>query len=171
MSVTPSYNPNSEGRKFQISLMLKMPIDIELEFSGMPSANYNQVEGNSESAVVISNKGKPELVDFQVLSNQILNQLLQACQETTTSQYEQDNLGNNQEDTNLAELKSVDTLLANVVANQQFTPPAAIQQLTTPMEKKQRGRLLDLINDSFTLSINSIGTIFFLGKLANYSWE
>jgi hypothetical protein len=151
--------------------MLKMPIDIELELSAMVSANSNQVEANSESTVVISNQGKPELEDVQVLSNQILNQLLQACQETTTSQYEQDNLENNQEDTNLGELKSVDTLLANVVANQQFTPAAAIQQLTPPIEKKQRGRLLDLINDSFTLSINSIGTIFFLGKLANYSWE
>ncbi|MCC5636982.1 hypothetical protein LC593_14145 [Nostoc sp. CHAB 5844] len=147
-----------------------MPIDIELELSVIPSVNYNQVEGNYESLEVISNKGT-ELEDVQVLSNQILNQLLQACQETTTSQYEQDNLENNQEDTNLAELKSVDTLLANVVANQQFTPPAAIQQLTPPIEKKQRGCLLDLINDSFALSINSISTIFFLGKLANYSWE
>jgi hypothetical protein len=171
MSVTPSHNPNSEGRKFQISLMLKMPIDIELELSGMPSANSNQVEGSSEFTVVMNNQGKPELEDIQVLSNQILNQLLQACQETTTSQYKQDNLGNNQEDTSLAELKGVDTLLANVVTNQQFTPPAAIQQLTPPIEKKQRRRFLDLINDSFTLSINSIGTIFFLGKLANYSWE
>lgn len=170
MSATPSYNLNSEGRKFQISLMLKMPIDIELELSGMPSTNHSQVEGNSESAVVISHKGKPELEDVHVLSNQILNQLLQACQDSTVAQHEQDNLGNNQKDT-IAEPYCVDTLSANVVAIQQFTPPAAIQQLTPPIEKKQRGRLLDLINDSFTLSINSIGTILFLGKLANYSWE
>ncbi|MBD2771031.1 hypothetical protein [Iningainema tapete] len=164
MSAVNLHNPHSEGRKVHISLMLKMPIDIELELSVMPSTIHSKVEGNSESAVVISNQGQPELEHVQLLSNQILNQLVQACQVIDTPLHQKQNdLENNQQDSTVTELKSKDTLLAQEQAIQEFTPPKGIQQLTSPIKEKPKGRLLDLLKDSFTLSVNSVGTILFLG--------
>ncbi|MBR8840184.1 MAG: hypothetical protein DSM106950_40890 [Stigonema ocellatum SAG 48.90 = DSM 106950] len=63
-----------EGNKIRVSMMLKVPIDIEIELLGMPSTPSSQgsVTGDSELA----------LDDFseqvRVLSNRIVAQLFQS---------------------------------------------------------------------------------------------
>lgn len=174
MSTETSSNSNSEKRKVQISFMIKMPVELELELSMPPTYQHleakklttsNQTEG-SDSVVLMSENGKLKSEDVQVLSNQIIEQLLytyQALFDSSHIQPTQNNLDNPQDHATSTEYFSLDnSLLEKEVSTQNFQ--VAIAQ-------KRSGRLLDILNDSFTFSINTLGTIFFIGKVANYSWE
>lgn len=171
MSALPEPNCPLEANKLHISLMLKVPIDIEVELLGM-SPTSHQVEDKGfvrqtedlKSAVVIS---EPSQVEFEeqirVLSNQIVAELFQGGEAFSTfeeTQYE-DNLVN-QETTSTAD-SAVDILLLE-------KDDAAIEEVTHTPEKQKR-RFIDSLNDGLTLAVNAVGTALFLGKLANYSWE
>lgn len=172
MSALNEPNSRLEGNKLHISLMLKVPIDIEVEL-GMSPIISHQAKGQDlvsqtedlKSAVVMSKVNQVEFDEqVRVLSNQIVTQLFQegeAFSKLQKTQY-QDNLLH-QESTYTANYKSVD-ILSSEKNN------AAIEEVTHTPERQKR-RIIDSLNDGLTLAVNVVGTALFLGKLANYSWE
>ncbi|MBW4447196.1 MAG: hypothetical protein KME38_10070 [Spirirestis rafaelensis WJT71-NPBG6] len=172
MSALPEPNCRLEGNKLHVSLMLKTPIDIEVELLGMsPTSHQVESEGfisqtdNFKSAVVMSEVTQLEFEEqIRVLSNQIVAELFQGGEAFYTfeeTQYE-DNLVN-QESTSTQDCSSVDILSLE-------KHNAAIEEVAYTSEKQKR-RFIDSLNDGLTLAVNAVGTALFLGKLANYSWE
>lgn len=172
MSALPEPNCRLEGNKLHVSLMLKLPIDIEVEL-GITATDSYQVEGKGfisqtedlKSATVISEVSQVEFEEqIRILSNQIVAELFQGAEVFSTfeeTQYE-DNLGN-QESTSTPEESTVDILLLE-------KDDAVIEEVTHTPERQKR-RIIDSLNDGLTLAVNAVGTVLFLGKLANYSWE
>ncbi|NJM69938.1 MAG: hypothetical protein HC862_06750 [Scytonema sp. RU_4_4] len=104
--------------------------------------------------------------DSQVLLNQLVGQLEQTGKIFSTlsqTQHEQENSGNDEQET-AQKRECINTLLSKEEL-------AVIQPQTPPHKRKIIGRVLDSFNDGFTLVANTMGTILFLGKVANYSWE
>ena len=172
MSALPEPNCRLEGNKLHVSLMLKVPIDIEVEL-GMSPIISHQAKGqdlvtqteNLKSAVVMSEVSQVEFEEqIRVLSNQIVTQLFQDSQ--VFSRFEEtqdeDHLAN-QESTPTLQKSAVDILLLE-------KDDAGIIEVTHTPEKQNR-RIIDSLNDGLTLAVNVVGTALFLGKLANYSWE
>ena len=165
----PTYQ--REGNKIRVSMMLKVPIDLELELLGMPGVGGSQIDGSPTgdfgSAVVMSGEGEADFYEeIRVLSNQLVAQLLQDRQVVSTfpqTQHEQDNPANQEEGTTKTE-RSINTWVPD-------SEKAVIQSATPPLEKKPTGRLLDSFNNGLTLAVNVVGSALFLGKLANYTWE
>lgn len=167
-----------QKRKINISIMLKVPIDLEIEVLGVPPTNCHQAEekkentnifnliGVSEPEIVINNANLADLDEnSQVLVSQIVDQLEQTGRIFSTlsqTQYEQDNPGNYEQEI-VEQCECVDTF-----STESF---AVIQPQTPQQNKKNMGRLLDSFNNSFALVVNTMGTVLFLGKLANYTWE
>ena len=95
----------------------------------------------------------------RVLSNQIVTEILhggQVFSPQDINQVESDNLENQQ-----PELSDANILLSN-------EKEVVIQLNQTEQQKR---RFIDSLNDGLTLGVNAVGTVLFLGKLANYSWE
>ncbi|MDF5717997.1 MAG: hypothetical protein PUP93_30070 [Rhizonema sp. NSF051] len=217
-----------EGNKIRVSIMLKVPIDLDLELLGMPPTSSSSVldspTGDSELEVEISGEGEADCYEnVQALSNQLVAQLLQNRQIETTSpqtQHEQDNLPNQPEGSAKAErsmntwspssekaarqpvtakeiLEKTRQPLSNRPSDQLSVSPTSPDMVelteeirrvplptlgegssdfseegrTPPFEKKLTGHLLDSFNNGLTLAVNVVGTVLFLGKLANYTWE
>lgn len=155
MSALPEPKCHLEGNKLHISLMLKVPIDIEVELGMLPTDSY-QVEGQGfisqtedlKSAVVMTEVSQVEFDEqIRILSNQIVAQIFQGNEAFSTFKETQD----------------VDILSLE-------KDNAAIEEVTHTAEKQNR-RFIDSLNDGLTLAVNVVGTALFLGKLANYSWE
>lgn len=159
-------------------MMLKMPIEIELDVLGLPPTRHHQIEEqeffsraeNSGATTVISEVGQADLYgDVRILSSQLVGQLDQGCQVFYTepqTQHEQDNSGIYERDT-AAKRECLNTL----ALEEGF---AAIQSHTPLLENKSTGNLLDLLdsfNDGLAYVINAMGVILCLDKLVNYSWE
>uniref|UniRef100_A0A0C1R4M3 Uncharacterized protein n=3 Tax=Nostocales TaxID=1161 RepID=A0A0C1R4M3_9CYAN len=160
--------------------MLKVPIDLEIEVAGVPPINNQPVEDNKENQQLFNfiGESEPEAIvngvnlaeldeDSQVLVSKLISQLEQKGKIFSTlsqTQYKQENLGNDEQEIAERQYEDVNTLLSK----DDFT---TIQPQTQLDKKKMTTRILDSLNDGFTLIINTVGTILFLGKLANYSWE
>ncbi|MFH7028398.1 MAG: hypothetical protein ACHBN1_24135 [Heteroscytonema crispum UTEX LB 1556] len=174
----------SEGNKLLVSFMLKVPIELEIELLGMPPTVQQQVKGqvkgqefvsqtgNSESAVVINEDTQAELYEkIRVISDQLVVQLLESCEAVSNSPPTQ-----HEKDIAKAEQFGIDTSLLKEEKQErkeEEKEEGTIPKVTppTPFEKKRMARIFDSVNDGFTLGVNVVGRIFFLGKLANYSWE
>jgi hypothetical protein len=172
MSALPEPKCHLEGNKLHISLMLKVPIDIEVELGMSPTDSY-QVEGQGfisqtedlKSAVVMTEVSQVEFDEqVRILSNQIVAQFFQGNEAFSTFKetQDEDNLAN-QESTFTPDFSSVDILSLE-------KHNAAIEEVAHTPEKQKR-RFIDSLNDGLTLAVNAVGTALFLGKLANYSWE
>lgn len=95
----------------------------------------------------------------RVLSNQIVTEILHSGEifsQLDINQVESDRLENQQ-----PELSD-----ANILSNKEEVVIQEVNQI----EKQKRG-FIDSLNDGLTLGVNTVGTVLFLGKLANYSWE
>ena len=165
-------------RKVNISMMLKVPIDIEIEVLAIPPTNSHQAEEKKEDTNIFSLREyfEPEIMingasladldeNSQALVSQIVGQLEQRSKIFSTlsqTQYEQDKSGNYEQEI-VEKYECVDTF-----STEEF---AVIQPQTPQHNKKILGRFLDSFNDSFALVVNTMGTVLFLGKLANYTWE
>ncbi|WP_171977366.1 hypothetical protein [Brasilonema sennae] len=176
MSTLPD---STQKRKLNVSMMLKVPINFEIEVLGVPPTNCHKAEdkkeeknfynliGDSKPEVIINESNLANLdEDSQALVTQLVDQLEQTGKIFSTlsqTQHEQDN-PENYEQGIAQKPQSVNTLLSK----EDF---AVIQPQTPPHNKKIIGRALDSVNDGFTLVANIIGTVLFLGKVANYSWE
>ena len=96
----------------------------------------------------------------RVLSNQIVTEILHGGEifsPLEKNQVESDNLENQQ-----PELSDANILLSN-------EQEVVIQEVN--QTEQQKRRFIDSLNDGLTLGVNAVGTVLFLGKLANYSWE
>jgi hypothetical protein len=172
MSALPDPTCHSQKRKIQI--ILKVPIDIELDVLGMQPTHDRQVEVQEllkliedSGAIAISNVGQAELSgNIQVSSNQLETDRSESSQilsTVTQIQEQQDSAENHQEDT-IVEYEIINTLLLE----QGF---AVIPPLKPQLKKRLTKRVLDSLNDGLAFAVNTVGTITFMGKLANYSWE
>lgn len=172
MSALNEPNSRLEGNKLHISLMLKVPIDIEVEL-GMSPIISHQAKGQDlvtqtedlKSAVVMSKVNQVEFDEqVRVLSNQIVTQLFQEGKAFSTLPETQimENLPE-QISTSIPDSSTVDILLLE-------KDNVYIEEVTQLPERQKR-RFVDSLNDGLTLAVNVVGTALFLGKLANYSWE
>jgi hypothetical protein len=165
MPALPEPNCRLEGNKLHVSLMLKVPIDIEVEL-GMSPTNSHEKEQDLvskteiiNSAVVMSEVNQVEFEEqIRILSNQIVAQLFQKGEVLSTFEETQD-----QESTSTSDSSGEDILSLE-------EDNAAIKEVKQTPERQKR-RLIDSLNDGLTLAVNAVGTALFLGKLANYSWE
>jgi hypothetical protein len=165
MTALPEPNCRLEDNKLHLSLMLKVPIDIEVELGMLPTNSHekeqdlvNQTE-NLKSAVVMSEVSQVEFEEqIRILSNQIVAQLFQKNEVLSTFEETQD-----QESTSTSDSSGKDILSLE-------EDNAAIEEVTQTPERQKR-RFIDSLNDGLTLAVNVVGTALFLGKLANYSWE
>ncbi len=167
MSTLPD---SMQKRKLNISIILKVPIDLEIEVLGVPSTNCHQTEdknedknffnliGDSQPEVMIDGASLAELdEDNQALVSQLVGQLEQKGKIFSM-------LSQTQHEQKIADkCKYLDTF-----ATEEF---AVIQPQTPTHNQKKIGRFLDSFNDSFAFVVNTMGTVLFLGKLANYTWE
>jgi hypothetical protein len=162
----------------KLLIVLKVPIEIDLDVLGLPPTQSHQIEGqelfshtkDSELMATISEVGQTGLSrDVQISSSQLVSLLEQNGQflyAQPQTQHEQDNPGNDKRGT-AAECEGLDILPVKENC-------LAIQLQTPSLENKRMGNLLDLldlVNDGLALSVNAIAAIFCLGKLANYSQE
>lgn len=167
-----------QKRTVNISMILKVPIDLEIEVLAVPPTNNYQAEdkkedinifkiiGDSEPEIAINKASLADLNEnSQALVNQIVGQLEQTGQIFSTlsqTQHEPENPGNHEQD-----IVQKRECLENV-STKEFI---VIQPQNPPDKKKNIRRLSDSLNDAFTFAVNTIGKVLFLGKLANYSWE
>lgn len=177
MSTLPD---STQKHKLNISMMLKVPIDLEIEVLVVPPTNSYQAEdtkqdkqsfnliGDSKPEFVINGASVADLDEnSQALVSQIVSELEQTSKIFSTlsqAQYQQEKPEKYEQKIAEKYDEYVDTSLSNGYCT-------VIQPQTQPYNKKIMGRLLDSFNDGFTLVVNTMGTILFLGKLANYSWE
>ncbi|MBD2606565.1 hypothetical protein H6G81_19020 [Scytonema hofmannii FACHB-248] len=168
MPTLPEPNCRLEGTELNVSLMLKVPIDIEAKLGMSPTSNEKEQDLVSQteiinSAVVMSEVNQVEFEEqIRILSNQIVAQLFQKGEVLSTFEETQDNLGN-QESTTISDSSGEDILSLE-------EDNAAIKEVKQTPERQKR-RFIDSLNDGLTLAVNAVGTALFLGKLANYSWE
>jgi hypothetical protein len=165
MPALPEPNCRLEGNKLHVSLMLKVPIDIEVELGMSPTNSHEKEQDlvseteNLKSAVVMSEVSQVEFEEqIRILSNQIVAQLFQKDEVLSTFEETQD-----QESTSTSDSSGKDILSLE-------EDNAAIEEVTQTPERQKR-RFIDSLNDGLTLAVNVVGTALFLGKLANYSWE
>ena len=163
MSTIPESNYKLEGNKMLISLTLKVPLQFEIDLQGMQDMDFSQFNNcenfktaiNANSNFIISKINQDKIAEqLQVLSYinecQLSSENLNSRKEKVATSLEQDNL------------------------NTQFNSedkPQSNQIVIFNTKKKRKVDFADLLNNSLTLAVNFVGTILFLGKLANYSWE
>ncbi len=167
MSTTPESNYKIEANKLLVSMTLKIPLQFEIELQAMQNtdsqSNYQDlntaINTNSDLIVEKINQAK---IDEQarVLSNKLATQILnnQSLLAADNTDTWEENVGNLERDRLSTGLNTENKLEIE-------------QEIIHHIQKKRKVRLGDSFNDSLTLAVNFVGTMLFLGKLANYSWE
>ncbi|MEL6459988.1 MAG: hypothetical protein AAFX46_13065 [Cyanobacteria bacterium J06636_27] len=153
MSTTSEYNHQSQANKILVSLNLNVPLQFEIELQTTQSQELNQLN-NQES----------------LISDIVLNEINQ----TKLNEQIKDALYN-LEDKSLDKLqeKKLRTIKSRNISNELLSnanEPQSNQQ-NEIIANKRKMRLADSLNNSLTLTVNLMGTMLRLGKLANYSWE
>ncbi|MGF1677478.1 MAG: hypothetical protein ACFCUV_27875 [Rivularia sp. (in: cyanobacteria)] len=178
MSTIPESNYQLEGNKMFVSLILKVPLQFEIELRGMEDtklSQFNQEEELNSAINTNSNLINHEINQAinqksQVLSNLLVNQILDSHNHILShiNEFElpPDNPGNRE--VKLEILPEEDSL--NTPFNSEDKPESNEQAISTT-DKKRKLRLGDSLNDSLSLAVNIVGAVLFLGKLSNYSWE
>lgn len=167
----PEFNYKLENNKVLVSLNLKVPIQFEIELQAMGNKDYSLADDSANlkkaniasvdnaSANFIMNEINNSQINEQleVLSNQIANHILKNNQNQLVS-------NNYDAQLSLNNSEHQEEKLAALFINNSYNQ----ENLTV---KKRKLRIADSLNDSLTLAVNCVGTILFMGKLANYSWE
>lgn len=211
MSTFPEPMRHPEGRKHLISLMLKLPIDIELDLLGMSIPGDREINNQELISQTQDFRGMVEIKEVgqtdccsnaQGLSNQQLERIEPSSQvfyTFTQPQYPQDNTENSEVSTAI-ERPYTSSPDEGFAALQFVTPtPGSYQwdveasgatreatelreiyqasaspKTSSSAQNKRKGNILgflDSFNDGLAFSVNTIGAILHLGKLANYSRE
>ncbi|MEC4815017.1 MAG: hypothetical protein SAK29_17320 [Scytonema sp. PMC 1069.18] len=181
MPVSPEQQSSFKGRKINISMMLKVPIDLEVEvFEKLPSSCniienqefLNQIK-DSVSKVVIDEVSQGHFYEESgITSSEVTDSFEQDSQLSTSPQIQPEEVI--LEKCDRLQQGFTPTRYANA---HPINPPlseenfVAIEVYTPPLKKKAIGRVTETLNDGLTLVVNTMGAILFLGKLANYSWE
>ncbi|MUG95471.1 hypothetical protein F7734_25150 [Scytonema sp. UIC 10036] len=174
MSTSPAAISPLNKSKINISMMLNLPIDIELEVVGISPNQDQQIEDKenvsldkkSECQVRVSGMNLSKIEDSQALLNQIVSQLQQENKIFSTRSQA------NFEENNIIEEKESLPQEHELTNTSSYFKDFAIIPTQAPLpQKKFKLRFSETLNDSLTFALNSVGAILFLGKLANYSWE
>jgi len=163
MSTIQEYNYKLEGNKMLIYLTLKVPLQFEIDLQGMQDIDFSKFD-NCESFKTAINANS-DLIINKINQDEITGKL-QVLSHINEFQLSLDNL-NNQE-------KKLANSLEQDSLNTQFNSeekPQRNQRVISNTNKKGKVDFADLLNNSLTLAVNFVGTILFLGKLANYSWD
>ncbi|MBE9211497.1 hypothetical protein IQ247_01980 [Plectonema cf. radiosum LEGE 06105] len=179
MSTIPESNYQLEGKKMFVSLILKVPLQFEIELRGMEDAKlsqFNQEEDlnsaiNKNSNLINNEINQAEINQkSQVLSNLLVTQILDShnhiLSHINESELPSDNPDNSE--IKLEILPKKNSL--NTPFNSEDKSESNEQAISTT-NKKRKLRLGDSLNDSLSLVVNIVGAMLFLGKLSNYSWE
>ncbi|MEL6459157.1 MAG: hypothetical protein AAFQ91_13005 [Cyanobacteria bacterium J06621_15] len=142
-----------ESNKILVSLNLNIPLEFEIELKIPESREFNGQENlnsvlSSRSDLIIkkiSEAASDEKIED--ISNQLMTQIV-------------DNY-NQQENLSTQMTEKMPNVSLNCENNQKISNS----------KKAIKKRLADSLNDSLTFGVNIFGTVLFLGKLANYSWE
>ncbi|KST65783.1 hypothetical protein [Mastigocoleus testarum] len=175
MSTLPDVKSNSGTKKILVNLMLRVPIEIELDLSQSLSTEYlqffpqevkSQIDNceeitiakglnlsNSLEDVLIDSSQIKEIVNKAIEDNQVLPSFPLSESETTEKDSKDKSLHNQDIEHSLE--KEI-----NLTHNSNIR-----------LNKPSITGLVDLFNDGMVFTINALGTILFLGKIANYSWE
>lgn len=175
MSTSPEAKYNLETKKLVVNLMLNVPIEIELEVSQNLPTEYSQlssqeVDNQTDNFEEIAVKGKlsqcNSIEDVLIPSSQIKEILTKAIEHhqilpsLPISEYE---VQENNSKENLFKHKQIEQLSPqeiNITRNS-----------ITRFDKQPILRVVDLFNDGLVFTVNTVGAMLFLGKVANYSWE
>ena len=172
-------NSPSKSHKVNISFVLNLPVNLELEILNIPAIRQ-QVEGQDFS---IPNMEYPnskikinsDATNIQVDSSQLIAQITSALQENNHQFKAEENITIKEAiKENLAKINDSQVIklesknLANKVVQYSHAEESRIQ----PQSKnKKLGRVLDVFNDGLTFTINIMGMAMRQGKIANYSWD
>lgn len=207
-----------EGNKLLVNLMLKVPIEIELELSQKSPTEYHQLssqevhnqrdnfeemtikdklsQSNSVENLLISSTELKQIVAKAIENNPALSSLSFAKYENQKTHSEDNSLKYEQIDrfraeesniphelvTSLSEYEDQENYSEDNLLNyeeikeeiEEFYPQesnTSTKLITTKFDKQSVAHVVDLFNDGIVFTINAIGVILFLGKIANYSWE
>jgi hypothetical protein len=166
----------SQKSKINISMMLNVPLNIEIEIlPSSPISKYHpeeQIEEiildqtlrNSESKVIVNEVNIAQLEEYP-LKEQIINQIEQIVSTDSvlsSNQYKKQVQNNSQFD-----VVRQDKLLGLLSTGKSQD----ISSQILPHKNKNALGFLDSFNDSFAFMANTVGKILFLGKIVNYSWD
>lgn len=165
MSTTPKYNYQSEGNKILVSLNLNIPLQFEIELETTESQKLNQLNQPNQP-----NNQENLISAIHKYSDVVLKEINQAKLDEQIKHV----LYNSKNDSskNHQQEKSK-TIVAQDISNTLFSnankPQSNLQNVN--IASKTKVRLADSLNNSLTLTVNFVGMMLRLGKLANYSWE
>ncbi len=192
MSTFPEAKSNSEAKKLLVNLMLKVPIEIELELSqSLPTqylqlspqdVNY-QIDDFDKISVIEKLNQSDSTEDVLISSSQlkkIVAQLIENNQILPSSSFTESKIQENHQvlsslslaESKIKENNSEKKSLENEQI-EQFLPEQSntSSHSITRFDKHSIARVIDLFNDGIVFTVNTVGTMLFLGKIANYSWE
>ena len=173
MSTIPESTYKLQDNKMLVSFTLKIPLQFEIELQGIQDTNFHQVNHqqslksaiNPSSDLIINEINQAEIEKkTQILSNQLAIQILSQINESKASS---ENPSNPKED--LDKLPEKDILNTSLKYSEDKLQ--SNKEVISTTIKQRKRRFADSLNDSLTLAANLVGTILFLGKVANYSWE
>ncbi|MEM9925301.1 MAG: hypothetical protein AAF915_16380 [Cyanobacteria bacterium P01_D01_bin.50] len=174
----PESNYKLEDNKILVSLTLKIPLQFEIELRGMENTDVSQFERKK-----VSNQAKNINESFinneinqaeiekkvQLLSNQLATQILDnhnhILSEKNGNKFSSNNQGVREEKSRV--LQENKSLNISDIKDKTETN----QKTISTTNKNRKLRFADSLNDGLTLAANVVGTMLFMGKLANYSWE
>ncbi|MBV6626248.1 MAG: hypothetical protein KI793_25500 [Rivularia sp. (in: Bacteria)] len=161
MSVTTKSNYNLQDNKIVVRLNLNIPLEFEIDLQTMNNAESNQFdEGKSLNSAISANSDsiidKINDADFdqaiKVVSNKFATEIL----------------NNHNQKKELSKEQKTNVLNTSINSQNHLQ---GNQEVIYNTKKKRKVTMADSLNDSFTMAVNLIATMLFLGKLANYSWE
>ncbi|AFY58572.1 hypothetical protein Riv7116_6223 [Rivularia sp. PCC 7116] len=161
MSATPKSNYSLQDNKIVVRLNLNIPLEFEIDLQTMSHAESNQFnQGKSLNSVINANSDliidKIKNADFdqkiKVVSNETATEILDI---------------QNPKEKSIAQ---IETNILNTSINCE-NHLGSNQEVIYNTRKRIKISIADSLNDSFTMAVNLVGTMLFLGKLANYSWE
>ena len=214
MSASPEPKYNLEGNKLIVNLMLKIPIEIELDISqNLPTENhqllYQEVPiqrdkfeeitikdrlslSKSIEDTLISSTELKQIVAKAIENNEVLSSLSvpeyenqEAHPEENSVKYEPTDRFRAEESdipnkfvTPLPEYDDQENYSEDNLLNYEEIEEELEQEHNTPtklvtaiLDKQSVAGVVDLFNDGIVFTLNTIGGVLFLGKIANYSWE
>lgn len=166
MSTTPKYNYQSEANKILVSLNLNIPLQFEIELETTESQKLNQLNQPNNQESLISAIHKHSDVVLKQINQAKLDEQIDEQIKNVLCNSKNDSFNNHQEE-------KPTTIVTQNISNTLFSNANELQSnlQNVNIASKRKVRLADSLNNSLTLTINFVGMMLRLGKLANYSWE
>ncbi len=189
MSVTSKSNYKLQDNKMVVRLNLNIPLEFEIDLQTMNHEESNQFNHqkslkaiNAKSDLIIDKINNANFEQtIKVISNKLATEILDIHnpEEKLNTQAEKNILNTSIEaGTEILDIHNpeeklntqVETNILNTSMNVE-NDLQSNQEVIYNTKKRIKISIADYLNDSLTMAVNLMGSILFLGKLANYSWE